>query len=72
MTPQPRIDIPVDLLDQNVGGLEVAMDDRFLMRVLHSLAYLNEQFQAVAHLQARLVAVVTLPRGLVLFVPIAR
>ena len=38
--------------DQDVGRLDVAMDDAFLMGVLHGLADRNEQFQAFARRQS--------------------
>ena len=47
----------VDLGDQHVRRLEIAMDDGFLMRVLHSLADLREQREAIVKREAKLVAV---------------
>ena len=38
--------------DQDVRGLEVAMDDALLMRVLHGLADLDEQVQPLARVRA--------------------
>ena len=35
--------------DQHVAGFEVAMNDSFLVSMMHGLANRNEQFQAVAH-----------------------
>ena len=53
----PRHRLAVHLDDQNVGGLEVTMDDGFLVRVLHALAGLDEQLQPLADLQLLLVAI---------------
>src|SRR4029450_12340871 len=38
---------------QHVGGLEVAVDDPFLMGVLHRLAHAQEQLQALARRRPR-------------------
>jgi hypothetical protein len=35
--------LAVDVDDENVGGLEIAMDNCLLMRVLHAFARLHEQ-----------------------------
>ena len=43
--------------DEHVGGLDVSVDDRLLMRVLHAFADLLEQFQPLAGRQAVPVAV---------------
>ena len=43
--------------DQHVGGLEVAVDDALLMRVLHRLADRDEQFQPLPRREVVLVAV---------------
>ena len=45
-------------LDQDVGRLEVAMDDPLLVRVLNRLADVHEQFQPVGDRQVVAVAVV--------------
>ena len=42
----------VDLRDQDVAGLEVAVDQAFLVRVRHPLADAHEQFQALAQAKA--------------------
>ena len=44
--------------DQNVGGLDVAMDDPFLMRVLDGVANLYEQTQALPGIEFVLVAII--------------
>ena len=44
--------------DQDVRGLQVAMNDAFLMRVLDALADLHEELEASFDRQAVLVAVV--------------
>ena len=42
---------------QDVRGLEVAMDDRLLMRVLHSFTDLDEHFNPLSCRQSVLVAI---------------
>ena len=46
----------VDVRDQDVGGLQIAMDDRLLMRVLHAIAGLHEQRHAFPDLESVFVA----------------
>ena len=42
--------------DQDVGGLEVAVDDPLLVRVLHGAADLDEQVQTTGDRELRVVA----------------
>ena len=37
----------IQLLDQYVGRFQIAVDDRFLMRMLHTLTDLHEEAQAL-------------------------
>src|SRR5580704_14333745 len=58
----PKIDnsrhrYAVDLTHQDVGRFQIAMQDGFLMRVLNSLAYTDEQFQPLARGELVLVAI---------------
>jgi hypothetical protein len=53
----PRGRFAVHLDDQNVGGLEITMDDRFLVRVLHALAGLDKELQPLANLELLLIAI---------------
>src|ERR1019366_10820574 len=49
--------VAVHFTHQNVGWLQIAMDDGFLVRMLYALADLNEQLQALAQSHPVLVAV---------------
>jgi hypothetical protein len=50
--------LAIHLRNQDVRRLEVAVDNRFLMRVLHSFADLDEQLQPFPNLQPFLIAVI--------------
>src|ERR1035438_5301336 len=59
---QPKVDDPrhgfaVHFSDQNIGGLQIAMDDGVLVRVLHALAGLNEKLQALPDLELLRIAI---------------
>jgi hypothetical protein len=41
--------------DHDVGGLDVAMDDSFLVRMLHCVANTHKQFKSLSHSQAILI-----------------
>ncbi|HTX35484.1 MAG TPA: hypothetical protein VME43_10690 [Bryobacteraceae bacterium] len=47
----------VDLLHQHVGGLEIAVDDALLMGVPHGFADGQEELQALAGVEAMIVAI---------------
>ena len=48
----------IQLLDQYVGGFQIAVDNRFLMRMLHTLTDLYEEAQALMDGEAMPVAVI--------------
>ena len=48
---------PVKLGDQNIAGLNIAMNDTFLMCVLNRLAHLDKQFQTFSNRQFVLITV---------------
>ena len=48
--------LPSRSRDEDVRRLQVAVDDRFLVRVLNAVAYLKEQLEPLRHRQAMLVA----------------
>jgi hypothetical protein len=41
--------LAVDIHDQNIGWLQIAMNDGLLMRALHVVANLDEQLQPLAY-----------------------
>ena len=49
--------VAIHLCDQNVRWLQIAVDNRFLMRVLDSFADMHEQFQPIARIESVIVAV---------------
>ena len=59
---QPEVDDPrhrlaVHFHHQNVGRLQIAMDDRLLVRVLHAFAGLDEEFEPIPDLEFLLIAI---------------
>ena len=59
---QPEVDDPrhrlaVHFHHQNVCRFQIAMDDGFLVRVLHAFAGLNEEFEPVPDLELLLIAI---------------
>jgi hypothetical protein len=43
---------------QDIGGLQVAVNDGFLMRVLHAVAGLDEELHPLPYLQSLLIAII--------------
>ena len=43
--------------DENIGSLDVPMYDEVAVCVLHCIAHLDEQFEALAHEQSAIVAI---------------
>ncbi len=43
--------------DKNIGRLDVAMDDRLVMRMLHALANVHEEFEALTSAETVIVAI---------------
>ena len=52
-----RRDLPRLVAHHDVGGLQIAVDDPFLMRVMHRLANRHEELQPLPHIQFVLIAV---------------